>query len=66
LSTSELLAVIERVKPHAPLRDLRELLIALDQIEFATAHGVDVADVAARARALAREFGANGGGGTKR
>ena len=66
LSTSELLAVVERVKPHAPLRDLRELLIALDQIEFATAHGVDVADVAARARALAREFGANGGGGTKR
>ena len=65
MSTSECLAVVERAKPNAPLRDLRELLIALDQIAFATAHGLDVAAVAARARALAREFGGNGGGSTK-
>jgi hypothetical protein len=60
LSTAECLAAVERVKPQAPLRDLRELLTALDQIAFATAHGIDVADVAARARALAREFRPNG------
>jgi len=66
LSTSELLTVVERMKPNAPVRDLRDLLVALDQIEFATAHGLDVADVAARARALAREFRANGGSESKR
>jgi hypothetical protein len=60
LSTSECLAVVERAQPSAPLRELRELLGALDQIAFATAHGVDVAAVARRARALARELGANG------
>lgn len=60
LSTAECLAVVERARPDAPLRDLRELLAALDQVSFATAHGFDVAALAARARALAREFGANG------
>ena len=60
LSTSECLAVVERARSDAPLRDLRELLLALDQVAFATAHGVEVAPLAARARALAREFG-NGG-----
>jgi len=56
LSTSECLAVVERAKPDAPLRQLRELLGALDQVAFATAHGVDVAPIAARARALAEEL----------
>jgi predicted trehalose synthase len=51
---------VERARPDAPLRDLRELLQALDQVAFATAHGVDVAPLAARARALARELGGNG------
>jgi len=37
-------------------------LQALDQVAFATAHGVEVAPLAARARALARELSANGGG----
>ncbi|MFN2570152.1 MAG: hypothetical protein ABR537_00875, partial [Gemmatimonadales bacterium] len=60
LSTQECLAVVERARPHAPLRELRDLLQALDQVAFASAHGVDVAPLAARARALAREFGANG------
>jgi hypothetical protein len=60
LSTSECLAAVERARPDAPLRDLRELLQALDQVAFATAHGADVAPLAARARALARELGGNG------
>ncbi len=60
LSTAECLAAVERARPDVPLRDLRELLVALDQVAFATAHGVEVAPLAARARALAREFG-NGG-----
>src|SRR6267143_1586189 len=45
----------------APLRDLRELLLGLDQVAFATAHGVEVAPLVSRARALARELSANGG-----
>ncbi len=63
LSTAECLAAVERARPNAPLRDLRELLQALDQVAFATAHGVEVAPLAARARALAREFGSNGSSG---
>ncbi len=60
LSTEECLAAVERARPDAPLRDLRELLLGLDQVAFATAHGVEVAPLAARARALARELSANG------
>jgi len=56
LSTTECLAVVERARPDAPLRQLRELLHALDQVAFATAHGVDVGPLAARARALAEEL----------
>jgi hypothetical protein len=66
LSTEECLAAVARVRPDAPLRDLRALLLGLDQVAFATAHGVDVAPIAARARALARELSANGGGGSPR
>ena len=61
LSTTECLAAVERARPNAPLRDLRDLLQALDQVAFASAHGVDVAPLAARARALARELSSNGG-----
>ena len=60
LSTEECLAAVERARPNAPLRDLRELLLGLDQVAFATAHGVEVAPLASRARALARELSANG------
>jgi hypothetical protein len=60
LSTSEFLEAVERAWPNAPLRDLREMLQALDQVTFATAHGVEVGPLAARARALAREFRGNG------
>lgn len=64
LSTTECLAVVERARPNAPLRDLRELLQALDQVAFASVHGADVAPLAARARALARQLSTNGGGGS--
>ena len=57
LSTAECLAAIERARPDAPLRDLRELLTALDQVAFAAAHGVDVAPLAARERRKAGEGG---------
>ena len=57
LSTRECLAEVERVRPDAPLRELRELLGTLDQVAFATAYSVDVAPLAARARALAQDFG---------
>ena len=63
LSTAQCLAVVERARPDAPLRDLRDLLTALDQVAFAAAHGVDVAPLAARAGALARDLGGRGGGG---
>ena len=61
LSTEECLAAVARARPDAPLRDLRELLLGLDQVAFATAHGVEVAPLVARARALASELSANGG-----
>ncbi|HYU29693.1 MAG TPA: hypothetical protein VEK83_11725 [Gemmatimonadales bacterium] len=66
LSTAECLAAVERARPDAPLRELRELLQALDQVAFATAHGVDVVPLAARARALARDLGRNGAKGKAR
>lgn len=61
LSSAECLAAVERSRPDAPLRELRELLHALDQVAFATAHGADVGPLAARARALAREFAGKNG-----
>ncbi|HEY3280612.1 MAG TPA: hypothetical protein VGJ83_08865 [Gemmatimonadales bacterium] len=56
LSTRECLATVERVRPAAPVRELRDLLGALDEVAFATAHGVDVAPLARRAEALAAEL----------
>jgi hypothetical protein len=57
LATAEVLEVVEREAPHAPVRALTEVLTALDQVAFASAHGVDVAALAGRARTLARELG---------
>jgi hypothetical protein len=56
LSTAECLDVVERVRPQSPLRELRDVLGTLDHVAFATAHGVEVGPLAARARALTREF----------
>ncbi len=55
LSTEECLAIVAARAPKegAPLRELREVLSALDQVGFATAHGADVGVLAERARALA-------------
>lgn len=55
LSTSECLAAVERL-PDAPLRDLADVLTQLDQVAFASAHGTDVAALAARARSLVGEL----------
>ncbi len=56
LSTPECLAVVEGARPSAPVRELRDLLAALDRVAFATAHSADVAPLAARARALAEDL----------
>ena len=60
LSTEECLAVVERVRPAAPLRELRTVLAALDEVAFATAHGVEVAPLARRAAALAGDLAGGG------
>ncbi len=56
LSTAECLVAVERLRPDAPLRQLRELLEQLDRVAFAAAHGTDVTALAARARSMAREI----------
>jgi hypothetical protein len=56
LAVGECLAVVERARPHAPLRELRDLLEQLDRVEFASAHGTDVAALAAMARRLERDL----------
>jgi len=56
LVTAECLAAVEREAPKAPLRELGDVLGAMDQVAYATAHGVDVAALAERARRLAGEL----------
>lgn len=56
LGTEECLAIVARERPGAPLRDLAEVLRALEQVAFAAAHGADVGALAARARRLAQEL----------
>src|SRR5207248_3073843 len=56
LSTAECLAVVERARPHFPVRELRELLEQLDRVAFASAHGTDVAALARMARRFAQEM----------
>lgn len=58
LDTAECLAVVERARPHAPVRELRELLEQLDRVAFASAHGTDIAALAVTARRLARDVAA--------
>ena len=57
LATAECLAVVERASPHAPVRELRDLLEQLDRVAFASAHGTDLTALAAMARRLARDLG---------
>ncbi len=56
LSTAECLAVAAQARPEAPLRELKDLLEQLDAVAFASAHGTDVAALAAMARRLAQEL----------
>jgi hypothetical protein len=56
LATAECLAAVEREAPKAPVRELRDVLGAMEQVAFATAHGADVAALAQRARRLAAEL----------
>ena len=56
LSTVECLAAVGRLRADAPLRELRDVLGGLDHVAFASAHGVDLAALGERARALAAEF----------
>ena len=58
LDTAECLAVVERARPHAPIRELRELLQQLDRVAFASAHGTDIAALAVMARRLAKDVAA--------
>ena len=58
LDTAECLSVVERARPHAPIRELRDLLEELDRVAFASAHGTDVAALAVMARRLARDVAA--------
>lgn len=56
LATPECLAVVERARPNAPVRELRDLLDQLDRVAFASAHGTDIAALATMARRLARDL----------
>jgi hypothetical protein len=56
LPAREALAAAEGRMPGATFRQVRDTLLALDQVAFAAAHGADVAALAARARALMLEL----------
>jgi hypothetical protein len=53
--------VLERTRPDWPLRELADVLRALERATFAPAVGEDVMGVARRADALARDLAARGG-----
>lgn len=56
LATPECLATLARVRPGAPVRELGALLDQLDRVAFASAHGTDVAALAAAALRMAKEL----------
>lgn len=56
LSTSECVAALAQARPHAPVRELGDLLEQLERVAFASAGVTDVAALAAMARRLAREL----------
>lgn len=55
-STTECLAVLEHELPDIPFRQVADVLTQLERVAFASAHGIDIAVLAERARALAREL----------
>jgi len=58
LDTAECLAMVEQARPHAPIRELRDLLEQLDRVAFASAHGTDISALALLARRLAKDVAA--------
>jgi hypothetical protein len=56
LSTAECLAILEHELPDIPRRQVADVLTQLERVAFASAHGADVAVLAQRAGALAREL----------
>src|SRR5207244_3645617 len=58
LDTAECLAMVEQARPHAPIRELRDLLEQLDRVAFASAHGTDISALALMARRLAKDVAA--------
>ena len=58
LDTAECLAVVERARPQAPVRELRDLLEQLDRVAFASAHGTDISALVLVARRLAKDVAA--------
>ena len=56
LSTSECLAVLEGELSDIPFRQVADVLTQLERVAFASSHGVDIAVLAERARALAGEL----------
>ena len=56
LSTTECLAVLEGELSDIPFRQVADVLTQLERVAFASSHGVDIAVLAERARALAAEL----------
>ena len=56
LSTAECLAILEHELPDIPRRQVADVLTQLERVAFASDYGADVAVLAERARALAREL----------
>jgi hypothetical protein len=56
LSTTECLSILKSELPDIPLRQVSDVLTQLERVGFAAAHAADVAVLAERARALAREL----------
>jgi uncharacterized protein with PIN domain len=56
LSITECLAVLKHEVPDIQLRQIHDVLTQLERVAYASAHGTDVAVLAERARALARQL----------
>jgi hypothetical protein len=56
LSTTECLVILDSELPDIPLRQVADVLMQLERVAFASAHGADVAVLAERARRLSAEL----------